>query len=191
MARVKRKVNSNDQNGSENYNPLRDHSRYEVKFPDGTTDEIEANIIAEFMVAECDPEGRQYRIFNEISDHRKETTALNVADGSFTTSAGNPVSKRTTRGWHMLIEWRDGSMDWHKLADIKDSYPVQIAEYAVANGITHKPAFKWWIKKVLKRRERIISKVESKYWRSTHKFGIEIPDGKQVSASEQNIAAID
>ncbi len=91
MARVKRKVNSNDQDGSVYYNPLRDHSRYEVEFPDGTTDEIEANIIAESMVAECDTEGRQYRIFNELSDHRKEKTALNVTDGSFTTSAGNPV----------------------------------------------------------------------------------------------------
>ena len=66
-------------------------------------------------------------------------------------------------------------MDWHKLTDIKDSYPVQLAEYAVANGIAHEPVFKWWVKMVLKRRERIISKVKSKYWRSTHKFGIEIP----------------
>ncbi len=120
MAKVKRKLRSNDQNGSDHYNPLRDHSRYEVELPDGTTDEIEANIIAESMVAECDPEGRQYRIFSEISDHRKDETALNVAQGSFTTSAGNPVSKKTTRGWHLLIEWRDGSMDGHKLADIKD-----------------------------------------------------------------------
>ena len=43
MAKVKRKLKSNDQNGSDYYNPLRDHSRYEVEFPDGTTDEVEAN----------------------------------------------------------------------------------------------------------------------------------------------------
>ena len=111
----------------------------------------------------------------EISDHRKDETALNVTDGSFVTSAGNPVSKRTTKGWHMIIEWRDGSMNWHKLADIKDSYPVQLAEYAVANGIDHEPTFKWWVKKTLRRKEKENSKVKSKYWRSTHKFGIEIP----------------
>ena len=70
-------------------------------------------------------------------------------------------------------------MSWHRLADIKESYPVQLAEYAVANGIDHEPAFKWWVKKTLKRKERTISKVKSKYWRSTHKFGIEIP--KSVS----------
>ncbi len=175
MVRVKKKVMSNDKNGADYYNPIRDHSRYEVEFPDGSVDEVEANVIAESMITECDPEGRHYKFFKEISDHRKHKTALNVADGSFVTSAGNPVSKRTTKGWHMFIEWRDGSMNWHKLADFKDSYPVQLAEYAVANGIDHEPAFKWWIKKTLRRKERMISKVKSKYWRSTHKFGIEIP----------------
>ncbi len=124
MAKVKKKLMSKDKNSSDYHNPIRDHSIYKVEFPDGSTDEVEANVIAESMVAEFDPEGRQYRIFNKISDHRKDENALNVAQGSFTTSAGNPVSKRTTRGWHLLIEWRDGSMDWHKLADIKESYPV-------------------------------------------------------------------
>ena len=66
-------------------------------------------------------------------------------------------------------------MDWHKLADIKDCYPVQLAEYALANGIDHEPAFKWWVQKTLRRKDRIISKFKSKYSRSTHKFGIQIP----------------
>jgi len=37
------------------------------------------------------------------------------------------------------------------------------------------PAFNWWVHKVIKRKERLIKKVESKYWRTTHKFGIDIP----------------
>ena len=57
------------------------HSRYEVEFPDGSIDEVEANMIAESMITECDPEGSQYKLFKEISDHRKDETALNVADG--------------------------------------------------------------------------------------------------------------
>ena len=61
------------------------------------------------------------------------------------------------------------------MADIKESYPVQLAEYAIANRIDHEPAFKWRVEKTLKRKERMINKVKSKYWRSTHKFGIEIP----------------
>jgi len=66
-------------------------------------------------------------------------------------------------------------MDWVKLAEAKESYPLQLAEYAVANGIAHEPAFNWWAHKVIKRKERLINKVKSKYWRTTHKFGIEIP----------------
>ncbi len=137
MAKVKRKLRSDDHNRPDYYNPLRDHSRYEIEFPDGTVEEVEANVIAESMITECDQDGRHYKLFREISDHRKDSTALNVAQGSFMTSAGNPVSKKTTRGWHILVEWRDGSMTWHRMADIKESYPVQLAEYAVSNKIDH------------------------------------------------------
>jgi len=141
MAKVKRKVKSDDRNSPNFYNPLRDHNVYEVQFPDVTTDELEANLIPECMVSECDPEGRQYRMLREISDHRKDTNALNVADGSYRTRAWNPMPKRTTKGWKLPLEWVDGSMDWVRLAEIKDAYPVQVAEYALANGIAHEPAF--------------------------------------------------
>ena len=77
---------------------LRDHSLYEIEFPDSTTDEVEANLIAECMVSECDPDGRQYRMLKEISDHRKDANALSVADGSYRMRAGNLVPKRTTKG---------------------------------------------------------------------------------------------
>jgi len=152
MARVKKKVKSDDRNDPKFYNPLRDHSLYEIEFPDGTTDEVEANLIAECMVSECDPDGRQYRMLKEISDHRKDISALNVADGSYRTRAGNLVPKRTTKGWKLLIEWVDGSMDWVRLAEMKEAYPVQVAEYAIANGIAHEPAFNWWVHKVIKRK---------------------------------------
>jgi hypothetical protein len=37
------------------------------------------------------------------------------------------------------------------------------------------PAFKWWVANVLRRRNRIISKLKSRYWKTTHKFGIRVP----------------
>ena len=85
------------------------------------------------------------------------------------------MSKRTTKGWKLLLEWVDGSMDWVRLAEVKEAYPLQLAEYAVANGIADESAFKWWVHKVLRRKERIINKVKNKYWRTTHEFGIEVP----------------
>jgi hypothetical protein len=52
---------------------------------------------------------------------------------------------------------------------------VLAAEYAVANRIDDEPAFAWWVHDVIKKRDRIIAKVKSKYWQRTHKYGIKIP----------------
>ena len=44
------------------------------------------------------------------------------------------------------------------------------------NKLDKEPAFRWWIKDVLKNLNRIIyKKVKSRYWKQTHKFGIELP----------------
>ena len=50
----------------------------------------------------------------------------------------------TTRGWSLLVQWKDGSTSWEKLKDLKASNPVEVAEYAVANRLVDEPAFKWW-----------------------------------------------
>ena len=65
--------------------------------------------------------------------------------------------------------------NWETLADLKESYPVQVAEYAKAVGIQGEPAFAWWTEHVLKKRDRIIAKVAKRFNKVTHKFGIEIP----------------
>ena len=61
------------------------------------------------------------------------------------------------------------------LKELKESNPIEVAEYAVANRIADEPAFAWWVPQVLRRRNRIISKVKSRYWKTTHKFGIRLP----------------
>jgi hypothetical protein len=73
------------------------------------------------------------------------------------------------------VTWKDGSSDWVKLKDLKDMSPVQIAEYAAANQIAEEPAFKWWVHNVLRKRNRIVAKMKSRYLRTTHKFGIKVP----------------
>ena len=176
MAKVRKKVRSDNHNDGKNYNPILDSSVYEVQFSDGTTEEIAANVIAECMLSQVDSEGHHYQILKEISDHKKNWNAISVSEGFHTRKGSSQkIPKKTTRGWELLVEWKDGSMDWIRLANLKESYPVQIAEYAVANGIDHEPAFKWWVPSVLRRRDRIIRKVKSKYWRTTNKFGIQIP----------------
>ena len=68
----------------------------------------------------------------------------------------------------------DGSEEWVPLKNLKESNPLQVAEYAIANNIVDKPVFKWWVPTAIKRRNRILSKVKTRYWQTTHKFGIKL-----------------
>ena len=65
--------------------------------------------------------------------------------------------RRTTDGWQLCIQWKDGSTSWEKLSDLKELHPVECSEYAVSQGLMNEPAFNWWIGFVLKKRECIIS----------------------------------
>ena len=58
---------------------------------------------------------------------------------------------------------------------MKDWYPLEVAEYAVANKIIEEHAFYWWEKIAIKRRNRMINVVKYRYWSCTHNFSLEIP----------------
>ena len=65
-----------------------------------------------------------------------------------------------------------------EMSDLKESHPLQVAEFALATGIDDEPAFNWWVTWVLKKSDRIISLVKcrsTRYHKLTHKFGIELP----------------
>ena len=155
--------------------PWNDTRRYEVELSDGTTMDYAANVIAENLFSQVDEEGRKYMLMRDIVDHKSDETAVDKADGTFRTPNGVEVKKKTTRGWKLLVEWNDGTQDWMPLKTLKESNPVQVAEYAVANKIQDEPAFAWWVKHVLRKRTRIINKVKSRYWKTTQKFGIDLP----------------
>jgi len=161
--------------GLRNPNPILDSREYVVEFPDGSTDAVTANIIAENMYSQIDSEGRSYAILDEITDHRTNGHALCKDDGFVIDRSGRRRHRITTQGWELQVTWRDGSTSWVSLKDLKESNPVEVAEYAVANKVAEEPAFVWWVRQVLRRRDRIIKKVKSRYWAKTHKFGIELP----------------
>jgi hypothetical protein len=73
------------------------------------------------------------------------------------------------------VNWKDGSSNWIALKDLKESYPVELAQYSINNHIDDEPAFAWWVPYVQKKKARILSKIKSKYWQRTHKYGIRIP----------------
>ncbi len=155
--------------GTKNQNPILDTRRYEVEFPNGEVAEFSANVIAENMWAQCDVEGRQHLLLDAIVGHRKLDTAVAVADGTVVDRYGRKSPKKTTKGWDLCVKWKDETTSWVKLSDLKESNPVEVAEYAVAQGISQEPAFAWWAPFTLKKRDRIIAAVNKRYFKRTHK----------------------
>ena len=176
--------------GRPNKNPLLDTRQYEVTYVDGSNKALTANIIAENLLAQVDEEGHRQMMIDEIVDHRVQSNAIPKSEGTYSLQNGITRRKRTTRGWEILIRWQDGSHDWIALKDVKDSYPIELAEYATNHDIHEEPAFAWWVPYVIKKRKRIIAKIKSKYWQRTHKYGIRIPksvaEAKAIDAENGN-----
>ena len=148
---------------------------YEVEYLDGEQMSLAANKIEENLFAQIDDDGNHQVLMDEIIGHRSNEHAVKQQDAFIVTKTSTKRRKETTKGWELLIRWKDGGTDWVPLKDIKESYP---------------PAFAWWEPSVLKKRNRIIAKIKSKYWLKTHKFGIEIPksvlQARQIDAKNGN-----
>ena len=125
--------------GLANNNPILDTRTYEVEFPDGQVTEYAANVIAEDMWSQCDIEGNQMLLMQAITDYKTDGHAVAHAD-RYITVAGRQHLRKTTKGWHLCVQWKDGTTSWERLADVKESNPVEMAEYAVAQGIDHEHA---------------------------------------------------
>ena len=161
--------------GRRHQNPKMDTRQYEVEMMNGAVEAYHANVIAENTFAQVDTEGMPLELMEEIIDHHKGPLAIDPIDGWFTTPSNTRMRKKTTRGWKLLVTWRGGSSDWVELKDLKEAHPIELAEYARANRLDEEPAFAWWITDVLRGRNRILAKVKSRYWKTSHKFGIELP----------------
>jgi hypothetical protein len=132
-----------------------DTSIYEVEFPDGATKEYAANVILENIVATT-TDGFSTSLFESIIEHRS-------LDDQH-------------KDMELLVEWKGcGLPTWVPVRAMKESFPVQTAEYAKANNIHTLPCFSWWVGYTLKKKDRIISKIKTKYWATDRKYGIRLP----------------
>jgi hypothetical protein len=113
--------------GRANANSMLDSRTYEIEFPDGRSDEYTVNIIAENMYAQCDTEGNQFNIMDCIIDHKKDGHTLERAD-MYIKHGSNKQVRKTTKGWHLCVERKAGTTSWERLADLKESNPVEVSE---------------------------------------------------------------
>ena len=176
MARVTKRVKYNRGNprGIEHPTLFADHLLYEVSFPNVWTEELTANTIAENMLYQVDLEGHHYQVLTDIIDHSVNCSAFKRSNGCIRIHDENLHAKKKTRGWELKVEWKYGTLSWISLNDIKALNHVKLAEYAVVNNIEDEPAFRLWVKYVLRKSDQIISKFKAKYWRTTHKIGIQV-----------------
>jgi Reverse transcriptase (RNA-dependent DNA polymerase) len=157
--------------GKSNKDPKLDTSLYEVQLDDGAIECVSANLIAEHMYEQIDEEGHLQKLIDEIIDHQQTSEAVHKDDEL--NSEGK--QRQTTKGWKLCVKWRDGSVTWERLATMKDGYPIETAEYAVSNKLQSQPGFNWWVSDTLRTRDRIISKVNTRYLRREVKYGIAVP----------------
>ena len=117
-------------------NPSLNSMIYDLEFPDGTVKEYSANIIAENMLTQVDSDGFTMTMMEGIIDHKVDTdVAVPISEMHVVTRRGQQRLRKTTCGWKPLVRWKDGSESWIPLKDLKESHPVELAEYAKARHI--------------------------------------------------------
>ena len=132
--------------GTTRKEPAMDTHVYKVRFPDDRTEELATNTIAEVLYAQCDPNGNQYIMFDAIVDYGKNPNVTISRNNQVMIVNGKKVVSHSTHGW--------------ELSDLKESHPLQAAEFALVADIANEPAFNWWVSWVLKKRDWIISLVK-------------------------------
>ncbi len=78
------------------------------------------NIIAEKKYSQVDAEGNRRLIFQEITDHKKDHTAIPI-DDRWIQHDVNQTLRKTTQGWCLQILWQDGTTSRKNLHNIKKS----------------------------------------------------------------------
>ena len=150
--------------GIANANPILDTRQYLVEFLDEHEEAIHANLIAEYMYARVDEDSHRNLLLDKIVDHRNDPNlTVDENDSYLSNNTGQKSRIHTTEGCDLLVSWKDGSTDWVPLKELKESYPVEIAECSLQNNNSHHPAFVWWVNHVVRKKKIIISKIKSLY----------------------------
>jgi hypothetical protein len=141
-----------------------------TEFPDGELKEYAANILALNMLSQADHEGKNISLMRDIIDYeRDEAMAVPIKDKYLTTRSGQRRLRETTQGWSLLVNWKDGTEFWVKLAELKDSNPIELPAFAKAGGIADELTFASWVPHTPRRRNAIISAVKARVRKKTHK----------------------
>ena len=113
---------------------------YDVMFPDGEVQQYSANVIAQSIYDSADEDGYRHQLLDEIIGHRRSKEAVDKSNEYVISNNEQKKRRVTTKGWEIEVQWEDG-LHSVPMIDVKESYPIELAEYATANGIEDEPAF--------------------------------------------------
>ena len=117
--------------GIYNSNPILNTRIFQVERPNRHIEEYVTNVIAESLLSNVDKERFDIGWIDEVVDHWKRDSALSTLESSVTTET-TTKAVITTKGWDIQLKWKDGSVDWMPLSQVKEAISVELAEYAVA-----------------------------------------------------------
>ena len=119
--------------GRSHINPKLDTRMYQVEFTGGKVTELITNVIAESMYTHCDSEGNEYLLLDALVDYHKDNWAISLSDQQIIVW-GRPVTSKTTVGWKICCNWKNGCSSWERLSKLKGSHLLQTAEFAITRN---------------------------------------------------------
>ena len=97
-----------------------------------------------------------------ILDHKLDGSALRMNKKYIKSQNGKMKLRQTTVGWSFLVRMKDGTESWTSLRVLKESSPVDVAEYVLARMINNETEFAWWVPYTLIKRDVIASSINSR-----------------------------
>mmetsp|Transcript_5420 Transcript_5420/g.7995 ORF Transcript_5420/g.7995 Transcript_5420/m.7995 type:complete len:667 (+) Transcript_5420:1119-3119(+) len=100
IAKVKHRKRNSDGNliGRKHKIPTLDSRIYVCEFADGEEIDVSYNTLAEHLYSQCDSEGNQYQIFQEVINHRRNKSAVDKADQMIRVGNKSSEKKRSPVG---------------------------------------------------------------------------------------------
>ena len=160
MAKVVRRAIGRGGNvvGTFNNNPVLNTLVYDVEFSDGSVKQYAANVIVENVLNQVNSKGRSSCQLDGIISHRRNRKAVSKKDAFLITKRVRRKLRETTVGWEFLVRWCNCTSQWMPLKILKESNPVEIAEYAKSWNIADEPDVAWWEPYTLKKKNMIVAK---------------------------------
>ena len=123
--------------GSPDENPILNTLIYDVEFPDINIKKYSANVITENVLVNCDSEGYYSSMMACILDHKRVGSAFRMNEKYIKSQNGQMKLCQTTVGWSFLVRMKVNTESWTPLRVLKESNPVDIAEYVLAIKINN------------------------------------------------------